>query len=208
MNISECKAEARADLGDAIFGSDWMTALLICFLYSAAVGVAGTIIPGLGAMILIGPLTFGLSRMFLRLIRSGRKPVIRELLDGFYEDFGQNFLIGLLTGLFVALWSLLFVIPGIVKYYAYSLAYFIKADHPDYGWRKCVDESRRLTAGHKGELFRLDLSFLGWYIVGSLCLGVGTLWVVPYHQAARAAFYNKLTARSAYTAGGGSGWYA
>ena len=65
----------------------------------------------------------------------------------------------------------------------------IKLDHPDYGWKACIDESRRLMDGHKWEKFVLDLSFLGWIIVGSLCLGIGTLWVTPYMEAANAQFY-------------------
>lgn len=73
--------------------------------------------------------------------------------------------------------------------YAYSMAYYIKLDHPDYGWKACIDESRRLMDGHKWEKFVLDLSFLGWIIVGSLCLGVGTLWVTPYMEATNAQFY-------------------
>ena len=81
------------------------------------------------------------------------------------------------------------IIPGIVKAYAYSMAYYIKLDHPDYGWNACITASRQLMDGHKWEKFVLDLSFLGWIIVGSLCLGVGTLWVTPYMEAANAQFY-------------------
>lgn len=112
-----------------------------------------------------------------------------DMFRGFQDDFGGTFLIGLMTSLFTFLWSLLFVIPGIVKMYAYSMAYYIKLDHPDYGWKACIDESRQLMDGHKWEKFVLDLSFLGWIIVGSLCLGVGTLWVTPYMEATNAQFY-------------------
>ena len=69
------------------------------------------------------------------------------------------------------------------------MAYYIKLDHPDYGWKACIDASRQMMDGHKWEKFVLDLSFLGWIIVGSLCLGVGTLWVTPYMEAANAQFY-------------------
>ena len=82
------------------------------------------------------------------------------MFRGFQDDFGGTFLIGLMTSLFTFLWSLLFVIPGIVKMYAYSMAYYIKLDHPDYGWKACIDESRQLMDGHKWEKFVLDLMFL------------------------------------------------
>ena len=97
------------------------------------------------------------------------------------------------SGLFIFLWSLLLFIPGIVKAYAYSMVYYVKADHPEYGWRECLDESQRLMTGHKWEKFVLDLSFIGWGIVGSLCLGVGTLWVMTYMAATEAQYYEYLT---------------
>ena len=127
--------------------------------------------------------------IFLKQARD-RQPVrLGDMFRGFQDDFGGTFLIGLMTSLFTFLWSLLFVIPGIVKMYAYSMAYYIKLDHPDYGWKACIDESRQLMDGHKWEKFVLDLCFLGWIIVGSLCLGVGTLWVTPYMEATNAQFY-------------------
>ena len=117
----------------------------------------------------------------------------RRLFRGFRDDFGGTLLISLLSGLFIFLWSLLLFIPGIVKAYAYSMVYYVKADHPEYGWRECLDESQRLMTGHKWEKFVLDLSFIGWGIVGSLCLGVGTLWVMTYMAATEAQYYEYLT---------------
>ena len=105
---------------------------------------------------------------------------------------------GLMSSLFVLLWSLLLLIPGIVKSYAYEMIYYIKADHPEYDWRACLKESQKMMKGHKGELFMLDLSFLGWYLVGALCLGIGDLWVIPYHEAAKAQFYLNLKGQRVY----------
>ena len=106
--------------------------------------------------------------------------------------FGGTLLLGLLSSLFTFLWGLLLVIPGVVKSYAYSQAVYVKVDHPDYDWRRCLDESIQMMKGHKMDLFVLDLSFIGWYIVGALCLGLGTLWVAPYHAATRTQFYEDL----------------
>ena len=118
---------------------------------------------------------------------------VADVFRGFPEDFGGTLLLGLLSSLFTFLWGLLLVVPGIVKAYSYSQAFFVKVDRPEYDWRACMDESIRLMDGHKMDLFILDLSFLGWYIVGALCIGVGTLWVYPYHMAARTKFYEELT---------------
>jgi len=192
MSRFEIKAAARAQLGGKIFGSSWMMALLVCLILGVIEGAAGTILPGVGALIITGPMAYGVCYMFLKQRRDGCKMDLNDLFSGFSSDFGQNFLIGLMSSIFIALWSLLLVFPGIIKYYAYSMAYFIKADNPDYDWQQCIRASKELTYGHKGELFVLDLSFLGWYIVGSLLLGIGTLWVVPYHTAAKAVFYDQL----------------
>ena len=198
MTRQEIKNFAKQRLGNQIFGNLWLTALLICFIAAAMESFAGAFGLGLGAFVLVGPLEFGMSYVFLKLARDGETPKVEDLFKGFSLDFAQNFLIGLLTAIFVFLWSLLLIVPGIIKGYAYSMAYFIKADHPDYDWRACIKGSMEMMRGHKWELFVLDLSFIGWYIVGSLCLGIGTLWVVPYHLESRAVFYNQLCGGAGY----------
>ena len=192
MTRSELKARARAQLGNKIFGSIWLYAVLACFVCGAICAAAGSIIPGLGAFIVIGPMSYGLKYLFLKQARDGQEMQLGDLFKGFTDDFGQTLLIGLLSNIFIMLWSLLLIVPGIVKSYAYSMAYYIKVDHPEYDWRQCIAESQAMMKGHKGELFMLDLSFIGWLIVGAMCLGVGTLWVNPYMEASRAQFYENI----------------
>ena len=189
MDRAELKARARAQLGGGIFQNLWMMGLAVCVLIGLLESAAATILPAIGALIVIGPLEYGQAYIFLKQARDRQPVQLGDMFRGFQDDFGGTFLIGFLSQLFVALWSLLFIIPGIVKFYAYSMAYYVKLDHPDYGWKACIDESRRLMNGHKWEKFVLDLSFLGWIIVGSLCLGVGMLWVTPYMEATNAQFY-------------------
>ena len=189
MDRAELKARARAQLGGGIFQNAWMVALAVCLLIGLMETAASGVIPAIGALLIIGPLEYGKAYLFLKQTRDGQPMQFGDMFRGFQDDFGGTFLIGLMTSIFTALWSLLFVIPGIVKAYSYSMAYYIKLDHPDYGWKACIDESRRMMQGHKWERFVLDLSFLGWIIVGSLCLGVGSLWVTPYMEATRAQYY-------------------
>lgn len=189
MDRAELKARARAQLGGGIFQNLWMMGLAVCLLIGLLESAATTILPAIGALIVIGPLEYGQAYIFLKQARDRQPVQLGDMFRGFQDDFGGTFLIGFLSQLFVALWSLLFLIPGIVKSYAYSMAYYVKLDHPDYGWKACIDESRRLMNGHKWEKFVLDLSFLGWILVGVLCLGVGTLWVTPYMAATEAQFY-------------------
>ncbi len=196
MTRSEWKASARAQLGGSIFNNQWLLALAFCLIVSVIVSAAGGLGLGIGAVIVTGPMLYAQRYVFLAQARTGGSIDMDDLFIGFKTDFGGNLLLGLLSGLFIFLWSLLFFIPGIVKAYSYSMIYYVKADHPEYDWRQCINESRRLMTGHKWEKFVLDLSFIGWCIVGSLCLGVGTLWVAPYVTATEAQYYLYLTGAS------------
>ncbi len=185
------KANAKAQLGNNLFGNTWLMALVVGLVYGVIIGAAGMTYAGI--IILVGPMGIGLASVFLSLARGdGEVRLERMFTDGFSQQFGRNLLLGLLRGLFTALWSMLFVVPGIVKHYAYSMSFYIAADHPEYTWNQCMDASKRMTAGHKGELFVLDLSFIGWFFVGALCLGVGSLWVTPYYNASWANYYDAL----------------
>lgn len=91
--------------------------------------------------------------------------------------------------LFNFLWFLLFFIPGIVKAYAYSMVPYILADNPNIGYKRALQLSKQMTSGQKFKLFVLDLSFLGWLILGALALLVGVLFVMPYVNATKAELY-------------------
>lgn len=199
MNREEIKARARAQLGGGIFQNAWMMGLVVCLLIGLLETTATSVLPVVGGILVLGPLEYGMAYIFLKQARDGQPVQMGDMFRGFQDDFGGTLLIGLMTGLFTFLWSLLFCIPGIVKAYSYSMVYYIKVDHPDYDWKMCIDESRRMMNGHKWEKFVLDLSFIGWILVGSLCLGVGTLWVTPYMTAAEANFYESI--RDGYVAG-------
>jgi uncharacterized membrane protein len=103
----------------------------------------------------------------------------------FFKAFG----LVLFMALFVFLWSLLLFIPGIIAAYRYSMAPYLMAQYPEMGIRQAVNESKRIMAGHKWRLFCLELSFIGWALLCVLSLGIGYLWLIPYMQAAYAAFY-------------------
>ena len=196
MNRATLKARAKAQLGNNIFGNKWMLGLLVCLIV-AAVATLPNVIVGVGTiamLIIMGPMWFGQTYVFLKQARDGEPMNLADVFKGFSTVFAQCFLIALMQAIFTFLWGLLFVIPGIVKQYAYSMAFYIKVDHPEYDWHQCINESKRITQGHKMELFILDLSFIGWLFVGALCLGVGTLWVAPYMEATRAQFYQELVA--------------
>ena len=182
MSRSEIKRKAREQLGGNIFATPWLIAILVALIASAILGVSSFI-----AFIFIGPITFGLSSLFLKQARDRKTMDIVGLFGGF-NDFGQTFLLGFLSTLFISLWSLLFVIPGIVKTYSYSMIYYIKADHPEYDWKQCIDESRRIMNGHKMDLFLLQLSFIGWHILSVFTLGILEIWILPWQKISETKF--------------------
>ncbi|MBQ7898155.1 MAG: DUF975 family protein [Clostridia bacterium] len=191
MNRAELKRLAREQLDGGIFKNNWLLAVVAVLIVTAITSAASSI--PLLTVFLAGPLGVGLMAVFKNLKRFGAVK-FEGLFEGFTKDFGGTLLLGLLQTIFIALWSLLFVIPGIVKAYSYSMAYYLKSEHEAWTWRQCLDESRRLTNGHKMDLFILDLSFIGWYIIGGLCFGIGTLWVEAYHNATLINYYEELTA--------------
>ena len=192
MTRAQLKARARMQLGNGIFTNPWLMAVLVSFIHGAVMGV-GSNIPA-GALILIGPMSYGMAYVFLKQARDNQPINVGDLFKGFVNDFGGTFMIGLMTGLFTALWSLLFVIPGIVKSYAYAMTPFIMAENPNMSASEAIAASQQLMEGHKGELFTLDLTFIGWDLLAALTLNIGHLILNPYKNAAHAAFYKDLTA--------------
>lgn len=95
----------------------------------------------------------------------------------------------LLRSIYTFLWTLLLVIPGIIKGYAYSMVPYILADNPSIGAERAIQLSNRMTDGEKWDMFVLDLSFLGWYILGMLALGIGVIFVNPYVDSTKAELY-------------------
>ena len=117
----------------------------------------------------------------------------RDLFSQF-DRFGQGFAQHFLRNLYTFLWGLLFVIPGIVKSYSYAMTPYIMAENPDMTASEAITASRQMMDGHKGELFWLELTFIGWDLLCILTLNIGHIALNPYKNAARTAFYKDLTA--------------
>ena len=97
-----------------------------------------------------------------------------------------------LVGLFTFLWSLLFIIPGIIKAYSYSMSLYILAENKGKPALECINESMAMTEGHKMDLFVLGLSFIGWGLLCAITFGIAGIWVAPYMEATFANAYNSL----------------
>ena len=145
------------------------------------------------SLIFGGPANLGVVTYFLRLLRDENSS-IENVFSGF-SSFGKTFVLNLLITIFVFLWTLLLIVPGIIALIRYSMSYFIMYDNPELTATEALDRSKEMMDGEKMNLFVLWLSFLGWFILGLVTLGIGFIWIIPYYNAAKTAFYEDLKAK-------------
>lgn len=136
------------------------------------------------------PLGYSIAIMCLDLYRK-KEVHSGDLFQG-YNSLARVVMTYILVSIYIFLWSLLLLIPGIIKTYSYSMVPFILKDHPELENNAAIEESMRIMRGHKMKLFLLDLSFIGWGILSCLTLGIGFIFLTPYMTTARAAFYEDI----------------
>lgn len=136
-----------------------------------------------------GPVSYGVGKYYIDQQR-GLKPKFESMFDGF-PLYGKTFVTGLLEQLFIFLWSLLLVIPGIIKGYSYAMVKYVMVDF-DLSGEEAITKSRELMDGYKWKLFTLELSFIGWIILSAFTFGIGSILLAPYIEAAEAEFYAEL----------------
>ena len=125
---------------------------------------------GIYSLLISGPAAWGLSKYMLDFFRN-KKTEITTLFEGF-SYFGKAFVLLILMGVKIFLWTLLFIVPGIIATFRYSQAFYVLIDHPEYSANQCLKESSLMMKGNKWKLFCLELSFIGWGILASLPAGI------------------------------------
>ena len=121
--------------------------------------------------------------------------VTRNMKDIALSNYGHKVLGMFLYAIKVTLWTFLLIIPGFVMMFAYAMTPYILEEHPEIGAWDASTRSREMMKGHKFDLFYLYLSFIGWILRAVLTAGIGVLWLAPYMESAKAAFYNDLKAQ-------------
>ncbi len=134
----------------------------------------------------------GYAKFNLDLVDRQKEPKISTLF-GFFKYWKTIIPAGLLQALYVFLWSLLFVIPGIIASYSYAMTSYILAEYPGLSASEALEQSKEMMYGHRWRLFCLHFSFIGWELLCILTLGVGNLWLAPYKKAAETAFYREVS---------------
>jgi uncharacterized membrane protein len=184
------KSDAKAQIkGNIIM-------LAVCYLVLVAIMLVLNFIPILGAFVsfLVSAATsVALLRLYLGLAQ-GIPPEVSTVVNTVKEPIVliNSVLTGLLMGIFVMLWSLLLVIPGIIKSISYSMSFYILAEDPSIGAMNAINESKRIMEGHKMEYFILQLSFIPWVLLVGATFGLAGFYVFPYIQQTITNFYLEI----------------
>ena len=170
----------------------WGIAIGTFILYQILMGMVQMVpvIGFLGTLVIGGPMAIGLSIFSLRLARE-QEAKVEQIFDGF-KKFEKGLAAYLLMVVYVFLWMLLFIIPGIIKAISYSQTFFILADNDDIESSEALKMSEEMMDGYKWKYFFMGLRFLGWGILCIFTLGIGFLWLIPYMQVSYANFYDDV----------------
>ncbi len=167
------------------------------FIIGVAALIGGIIVIAMLLNIFVfNPLKVGCYAFFRENVSRGDGD-LNVLKDGF-QSYGRTFITMLLTDIFLILWTLLLIIPGIVKSYSYRMVPFIIRDNPELEPKEVITRSREMMNGHKWAAFKLDLSFIGWFLLAGITLGLaGVFWVNPYYYNTNAALYLAISGDTA-----------
>ncbi len=170
-----------------------ITPKLQTFLVGGAIYIAiAAMIFAVVYFILGSIIEVGYSRFNLDLVDRQKEPEMGTLF-GYFSHWKTTAVAKLLQTVYVILWSLLLIIPGIIAFYSYAMTSYILAEHPEMTPSEAIARSKEMMEGNRWRLFCLHFSFIGWSLLSSLTLGIGNLWLTPYRQAATAAFYREIS---------------
>lgn len=187
----EIRKRAREVLGTGLFTAGWLYPVLVVLIIGAiSAALSGTYV---GPILVTGILSVAASGYFLARVRGNAAPQdLSVAVESGKRNFVNSILVSVLVSVFVAIGSLLFIVPGILFAYSFSMVYYVMNDRPELSPMEALKESYRLMKGHRWQLFCLTLSFIGWALLGALCLGIGSLWATAYLETATAVFYDEL----------------
>jgi len=187
MENKDIMAKARESLkghwGIAI-GAILLNALILIGVQ--IVPIAGVII----SLLIAGAMSLGLNTIMLALARR-EETAIGHLFDGF-SRFGTTLAAYLLQVIFVTLWMLLLIVPGIIAAYSYSMTFYILAEDKSISALDAIRKSKEIMKGNKWKLLCLSFRFFGWMLLAILTLGIGFIWLIPYMSVSFATFYDDI----------------
>ncbi|PKK94184.1 MAG: hypothetical protein CVV61_00905 [Tenericutes bacterium HGW-Tenericutes-6] len=186
MSSSELKLLAKEQMK----GRFWMLAIATLIIYA----ITGASMPVFIGIIIMGPLMVGLAYYLLDFVenKNSKGDQFEILFKGFTTNIATPIVAYVVSSIFIFLYTLLLVIPGIIKALAYSMVSFIIADDPTIDAMEALRKSEDMMRGHKMRLFYIHLSFIGWYILSALTFGILLIYVIPYQRLVVTNFYLDL----------------
>lgn len=193
LNINEEGLNAGIEYAGQTFtfGQGLENALPAVVTGAALIALTVALIAALALFVVGSAVSVGYARYNLNLA-DGNKASLSDLF-AYFSRIDTMAIARLLRGVYMFLWSLLLVFPGIIASYRYRMTDYLLAEDPTLAPDKAITLSKELMNGRKFDLFILDLSFIGWEILCIFTFGIGHLWLTPYKQASYAAFYRSLT---------------
>lgn len=191
MNRVEIKQRAKTQISGKI--GKFFLLYLAYFVMIILLATVGTLIPYVGttlAELVVYPMAFSILMVYIA-VADGGDFKVADMFNGFYDWWGA-IKTYFFVGIFTFLWSLLLIVPGIIKSYSYRLALYIKAENKDMPALEAIRRSKEIMEGHKLEWFVLDLSFLGWALLIAVTFGIAAIWVEPYCGTTYANAYREL----------------
>lgn len=181
------------------YGSRWGGAILAFIIVSILSSALSGFVVGILAAL---PLTMGLYAMYLNMYKDNEWSV-GDIFSSFrngMDYYLNSFLLLFVNSIFIFLWSLLFVIPGIIKTFSYSMSPYILIDNPVMTAGEARRKSIEIMKGNKWKLFCLQFSFIGWILLSILTFGILFLWVIPAMEMSKIAFYKEISGNTVFEA--------
>ena len=185
MSRKDCKELAKKILKD-----QWVVGFVVLLIEGLIVSVLSTLTAGIGLFLLQSIITIAVYNVFINGY-AGKKYEVSDMMNGVTDELTNRICLSALKQLYLALWTLLFIIPGIVKTYSYHLTEFISRKEPKMSATDCITKSREIMNGHKWELFVFQLSFIGWHLLAILTCGILYIWLAPYIMQATIVYIDK-----------------
>jgi uncharacterized membrane protein len=170
----------------------WGLAIGTFVIYSLLMGAINALDnrAGIFSLLIAGPLSLGAATFSLSIAR-GTEARLEQLFEGF-KYYGLALVAHLLMVLYIVLWSLLLIVPGIIAALSYSMTFYILADDKTLKAQEALDKSKQMMDGHKTQLFYLCLRFFLLALLCILTLGIGFLWLIPFANVTMAKFYDEV----------------
>ncbi|MBO5263019.1 MAG: DUF975 family protein [Bacteroidaceae bacterium] len=186
------------DAGWAQLNGNWGKAAVVTFVYIVLSAVISTLEStlwnaSLFTYLFIIPVAYSYNVLFLDNLRTGKELEVKSIFDGF-NDYTRVLGTYLLVYIYTILWTLLLIIPGIIKSLSYSMVPFVLKDNPELSFNAAIERSMAMMEGHKWEYFCLILTFIGWFLLIIITAGIASLWVTPYMSATFANYYEAVKA--------------